>query len=98
MGKEISTHNNKAEGPATVSLRLSSRLWVWWVKVKDYAPYMVELGSFLFWIDFQVQAWARTCSHRTWHDYKFKFGLGFQNLSQKAGIDLETKLQHLTHM
>ena len=27
-----------------------------------------------------------------------KFGLGFQNLSQKSGINLETKLQYLTHM
>jgi hypothetical protein len=45
--------------PATQSLSSISRLQVWWAKVKEYEPLcvpkMVELGCFLFWIDFQVR-------------------------------------------
>ena len=44
--------------PATQSLSSISRLQVWWAKVREYEPLcvpkMVELGCFLFLIDFQV--------------------------------------------
>ena len=84
---------------------------MWWAKLKAfgplYVPKTVELRSFLywildfgFWVDFQVQARTWTCTHRTWHDYKLKFGLKLDNQSKTCAQRPWHKLYRLwlTHV
>jgi hypothetical protein len=51
-----------------------------------------RLGSFLFWKDFQVRAWTRTCNRRTWLEHK----LELQIQSKISGDQsLKTKFHHV---